>query len=288
LKTAVALTGLALVVGGAVAGTSLPGCKCQSGAPAAASASASARPAPLPPLSAPSWLVELPVEGFESAAVAVPLGAIEPRPVLIALHGGADRPEWQCGTWVGIARSRPFVLCPRGIAVANHPNPPRYTWASSEQVQKELRAALKALKAKYRAHVAPGPVVLAGYGAGTRPAVDIARQEPSFFSRLVLVSPEDDLITAGWAGLYARAGGQRALFVCSSANCRSTAERYALFVRGARVDARLLDIGDRGGLLDHPVAKEIAGEFTWLVAGDPGYPFASPPGPAPSASNDGG
>src|SRR5687768_13700772 len=40
------------------------------------------------------WLITMPVEGFRDARVTVPQGATEPRPVVVALHGAGDRPEW--------------------------------------------------------------------------------------------------------------------------------------------------------------------------------------------------
>ena len=90
------------------------GCKCSKTSTAPAPSASAQRL--LAPLSAPSWLVPLPVSGFGAASVAVPVGAVEPRPIVIALHGGADRPEWQCGVWRSIAGPEPFVLCPRGVA----------------------------------------------------------------------------------------------------------------------------------------------------------------------------
>lgn len=273
----------ALVVA-ALAGTLVPACKCRSEQPAPV-ASATPAPKPLPPLAAESWLVDLPVAGHGPSKVAVPLGAIEPRPIVIALHGGADRPEWQCGTWVGIARSRPFVLCPRGAPVSGHPDAPRWGWGSTDSVLAELRAALEALKARFGAHVAAGPVVLAGFSTGTRPAVELARREASFFSRLVLVAPEDDLITAGLAGIFARGGGQRVLVACSEARCKSAAQRYLLFLRGAGAATKLLELPEYGRVLDARVASAIGAEYAWLVQGDPRF---APETLARASSADGG
>lgn len=271
----------AVAVGTAAVGALATGCKGdRTPAPAASAASASAKS--LPPINESSWLVELPVEGFEAASVAVPLGATQPRPVVIALHGGADRPEWACGTWVGIARSHPFVLCPRGVKVSDAP---RYGWESSDQTAKELRASLKALKARYGAHVAPGPVILGAFSAGTRPAVDILRSEPSFFSRVVLVAPEANLWSAGLAGIFARAGGRNLMFVCSDASCRSDAERYFVFSRGVGSQAKLLDLPEMGRVLDGRVAAAISEHFDWLVEGDDRYPGATKPASAPTRSS---
>src|SRR6188768_1132879 len=48
----------------------------------------------LPPLSEPAELVKLAVPGFGDAVVSLPLGAVEPRHIAVALHGNFDRPEW--------------------------------------------------------------------------------------------------------------------------------------------------------------------------------------------------
>lgn len=235
-----------------------------------------AAPAPrLEPLAADGWLVELEVPGFPSSPAAVPLGAAEPRPVVIALHGGDDRPEWACGTWTGISRSRAFVLCPRGKALTAD----RFGWGARDEVERELRAALKALKARFGRHVASGPVVLAAFGAGVRPALEIARSEPTFFNRLALVGAGPGLWSAGNAAVYARSGGQRVLWVVSDAASREASGKYWLFANGAGLETKLRDLGDRGVVFDAEVAQGTAAEWPWLVAGDPLH--AEPGGSGP-------
>src|SRR5688500_18592409 len=52
-------------------------------------------PPELPPKLSGEPLQDLPVPGYGVAVVSMPLGAREPRPVVLALHGNYDRPEWQ-------------------------------------------------------------------------------------------------------------------------------------------------------------------------------------------------
>jgi pimeloyl-ACP methyl ester carboxylesterase len=247
---------------------------CRKSNPSAAAGSASSTPsasaAPpkrLPPLAAESWRVEIDVPGFAQASVAVPLGATEPRPVLIALHGSGDRPEWQCGTWRGIT-GHPFVLCPRGTPYPGG-GEPRFTWKSAKSTEDELRAALRALKQRFGEHVAPGAAVLAGFSLGAIHALPILKQEPAFFSRIVLIEGGAETFTPGLAAIFARGGGKRALFVCSQSACREPYAARVRFLQLAGADAKLVDAGNLGHMFDGRVAAAVKRDFGWLVDGDP-------------------
>jgi pimeloyl-ACP methyl ester carboxylesterase len=243
------------------------------------SASAAARadePIRLPPLQAESWRIDLPVPGFGPASVAVPLGARSPRPILIALHGTGDRADWQCGTWRGISGPHAFILCPQGV---QNPGTAKgsetFTYGPLAQTEQELRAALHALKARFGQHVAPGPVVLAGYSLGAYRAARIARQEPSFFNRLVLIEGAHETWSAGDAAVFAKGGGQKLMIVCAQAACASSARRAVLFTERARAEAELVYPGPLGHLFDGRVASAIKPRFAWLVAGDARWKAAS-------------
>jgi hypothetical protein len=140
----------------------------------------------LEPLSAPSWRIQLPVSGFGPATVALPLGANTPRPIAVVLHGAADRAEWQCGSFRGVLGGRLFIVCPQGKARPELGD--RFGLGNPDETSAELRAALKALKARFEGHVAPGPILLLGYAEGGEHALEIARQEPGFFSRVAVVA----------------------------------------------------------------------------------------------------
>lgn len=245
-----------------VAGNAL-GCTCDEPPPAPEA------PEPLAPLSEPSWRVTLPVEGYGDAVVAVPLGAREPRRVVVALHGDADRPEWQCGAWRGIAGSEVFVLCPRGVKRMDLAGPPRFTFGTLERTEQELRLALKALKQRYGKHVAPGEVVLTGLGVGATRALQLAKQEPAFFSRLVVIEGDTEPWTAATAAAFASRGGKRILFGCAHAPCEKLGVRNVLFTRRNGGDARLVVAGPKARGFDAHFVSLVQQHWAWLIGKDP-------------------
>lgn len=237
------------------------GCRGDRGRGAPASASAGSA---LAPLRAPSWLVALDVPGFGSANVAVPLGARSPRPLVIALHGDADRPEWPCGSYHHASRARAIVLCPRGVP---RPDSDRFTLGPVVDTARELRAALPALKARFDAHVAKGPVVLAALGPSVEHAIEIAREEPSFFSYLVLVDGSLARFTTPIMHRFAREGGKRVLFVCTRAGCDANVAGRALALRSMGVDTRVERL-DRATALDATTVSALRKHWDWIVEGD--------------------
>jgi hypothetical protein len=231
-----------------------------------AGAGSVARGPKLAPLTAGAWLIDLDVDGFGKAALAVPLGATEARSIVIALHGPADRPEWACGAWRGIVGPAPFVLCPRGVQRADFAAPDaRYTFGSADATAQELRAGLAALKHKFAAYVAPGSVVFTGFEVGADRAALIARQEPTFFARLALVDPGSDTWPSSQAAEFGREGGERMLLACGPAG-RAGADLKAVLTRRGGADARAVFLGDRPPALDAASVARLAAEWPWLSA----------------------
>jgi hypothetical protein len=243
----------------------LSGCRHKLGQHAAPTSSVLSAPK-LPPLAASGWLVELEVPGFGKAALAVPLGATAPRPIVIALHGTADRPEWACGAWRGIAGPAPFVLCPRGVQRSDFAAAdPRYTFGTVEATTAELRAGLTALKREFGAHVAPGAVVFAGFELGADRVAAIAQQEPTFFARLALVDPAPSTWPSPQAALFGREGGERVLFACGPEG-RAGVDFKAVLTRRGGADARAVFLGDRSPALDATSVSQLKALWPWLSA----------------------
>ena len=250
---------------------------------------------PLPALAASADLVELPVAGHGAAVLSAPAGATSPRPSVIVIHGEADEPERPCAVWRRIAGPSAFVLCPRGDQREDPASTaPRFVFSSTEAVAEELRGGLAALKARYGAHVAAGPVVLVGYSQGAAFALALGLQEPSFFSRLVLVEGGYDRFTASVAARYAERGGRRVLFVCGRAACRDATEGSVHLAERGGVQARRVYAPGARPASDGPLADLVVRELPWLLgddarfsAGDAGLsrrgPTASSAPPAPSA-----
>ncbi len=233
----------------------------------------SKRAGALAPLDAPNWRVELGVPGYGDVSVSVPLGARQPRPVVVVLHGEHDRPEWQCGTWRAVVGDRAFVLCPRGRAVAGTKT---FTFDDRRDTELELRGSLRALKERFGPYVAKGSVVLAGFGVGAEYAVALARAEPSFFSRLVLVEGGTDAWTASAAGIFEHGGGVRVLFACSSAPCRELADQKLSITRSLDLDGKVVFAGELGGVFDGRLARALSREYAWLMSSRAPKPSSAP------------
>ena len=229
-------------------------------APSVSGATSAGASLPLPPLTAPAPIVPLAVEGFASALVAVPRGATGPRPIVIVLHGDEPLASY-CADWAALAGERPFVLCPSAQPRAG--DQPRAT---------ELRTALTALKRRFGPHVSPGPVVLAGSAHGAIEALEIARQEPSFFQRLVLVDQGADQLSSGVVTILRDAGGRRLLLVCRQEQCSSIARARAAMAARIGLATRMVGPAD-----DWRTAIRTHRGFRWLVEDDSRFTDPSPP-----------
>jgi poly(3-hydroxybutyrate) depolymerase len=217
----------------------------------------------LAPLTASAWRIELPVEGFRPASLAVPLGAKQPRPIVVVLHGAGDRADWQCGSFRGVLGGKAFILCPQGLARADG----LFDLGSVDQTAAELRAGLKALKRRFGQHVAPSPILLIGWAAGADQAAELMRQEPSFFARVALVAGKPSAVSSSTATIFGKRGGKRVLFFCATEACRSDAVMRALLVRRAGAQAQVVH-RPVGPFLDAAFTAALRPEFSWLLEGD--------------------
>jgi hypothetical protein len=230
-------------------------------------ASAPAR-GPLPPLGDAAWLEELELDGFGPASVSVPLGATEPRPVVVGVHGRGDRPEWACGEWRGVTRGYPFIVCPHGVP-KSAPATAGLRFAGAEETEDEIRAGLAALHRRFGPYVASGPLVYAGFSLGAILAPTILTAEKHAYPYAVLAEGGQENWTRQAIRAWRSAGGRRALLVCSTRSCNSASRALVPRFEEGGIEARLVFAGDIGHLVDQRVIDAIAPAFPWLVAGEP-------------------
>lgn len=219
----------------------------------------------LPALSAPAACGDLAVSGHSAATVCLPLGATESRPVVLVVPSGPSRAV--CEALHATARKFPFVLCPASQEPARKPG-------ALADLQKELRAALAALKAKFTAHVDPGSIVLVARGITAEQSVFIAQQEPSFFRRLILIDGGAENFSAGFTSVFGARHGERVLFVCTDEPCRARASVKAALADRDGVGVRVALAATPG--TEWPT-EAVRQEWDWLVAGDERYRRAQTP-----------
>jgi predicted esterase len=214
-------------------------------------------------------MMPLPVEGFRDAVVSLPLGTTARRPVVIALHGNYDRPEWQCEVWRSLVGSRAFVLCPRGIPRGDVPkSEDRWTYGAIAKTEAECLAALDALKARYPARAETSRVVFAGFSLGAIQGRSIVLHHADRFGRVVLTEGG----TAGWSvGLakkWSAGGVERLLFACGQTACSFGARAAAKVAERGGITVRVASGGNVGHTYDGKVAAAISEQWAWLVEGE--------------------
>lgn len=231
-----------------------------SGAAPIASAVPSAAPSEtaLPALKSEPY-VELELDKFGSAVVAVPVGATERRFVVVALHGNFDRPEWQCQIWRDIT-PRSFVLCPRGVRRSDTPaSDPRFTYeGGSERLLAEIRAGQAALTERFGDYLVDDgkTAIYAGFSLGAILGIRVLAEHAAEFPSAVLIEGGYERWTPGLIAAFAR-GGKRVLFACAQTACRNAARRLGPTFEHHGVVTELAYAPGAGHTYDGPVAEAI-------------------------------
>ncbi|HSO36955.1 MAG TPA: alpha/beta hydrolase [Labilithrix sp.] len=207
--------------------------------------------------------------------VAVPLGAREPRPLMLALHGGSDRPEWACNAWRGITGGYPILVCPRGVGASEA----SLAWSSPADTKSRIAQAIAATKTILGAWVREtDTIVLAGFSMGATQAALLAQSDPATYRRLVLAesayAPEPAM---AFAKPWATGGGQRAIFLCTTRGCEGPYRSAARNVARQGGRARLDIAGtNQHGMWD-VVVQSMRRDWPWLVEGAEGWERYAPP-----------
>lgn len=220
---------------------------------------------PLPGAPEPGFrLSKLAVPGFLDAVVATP--STESRlPVLVSTHGAGGDPEWTCNEWGNRVQGRAIVLCPRGKAISAR-DPFGFYYPDHIVLEKEVLAAVGALKARLESRVRTAPMLYAGYSQGASMGVLFLPAHAHDFPSLVLTEGG----FAGWtrasADRFKAAGGRRVLFVCGGGGCRDRAQASARLLDAAGVEARVEYVPGGGHTDAGSVGERLDAVYRWTLA----------------------
>jgi predicted esterase len=240
-------------------------------APAASEAGADATTVPeagVMPVSG-EWMqkLELPDKGY--AYVCPPLGATGRRPIVVAMHGAGDNPGFMCSAWRSITDGYPFVVAPAGTPVGGG----MHSWGSADQLQKRALEAIDVVEKRWPEHVEIGaPVVYTAFSQGATTAGPLLVKHGERFPRVVLTEGGHHVFEdAQVARSFARAGGERVLFSCSTGGCVGGFKASVATLTKANVRAQIDDAGPLGHSIPPQAREGLNRQLPFLVEGLRGW-----------------
>jgi predicted esterase len=242
-------------------GSSNPAANASDGSP-------SAQTPKLPALTDAVWLESLPMPPGRAAVVSVPLGATEPRPVMIGMHGAGDRPEWACGGYRAATDAFPFIICPRGLP-QDPSAPDKFASPGSHRIREDVASALRTLRERFGAHVADGPLLYAGFSLGANHGAQVIAAQASTFPIALLIEGGYSELTPALARAYADTGGKRVMLGCGQPSCRSNFVAAQRALERAGIEVLVLDAKTGRHNLDGPMMNALRDAWPKLVEGDP-------------------
>ncbi len=262
-----------------------------------------AAPAPaasLAPLVAPSTSL-MPVPGFANAVLVSPVGATRPMPLVVAVLGIGDTPESQCAVWRELMAQRAFILCPRftphfvSVQPASETNPAPgllgllglqgneapepdpnagkvvqsgFRPTEVPEVEREIDAAVAALRKTFPKHVASGPALYIGFSRGAFLGASLIAKTPAKYPRAILIEGGQSAWTDASAAAYAKGGGKRVLFACGQPSCVAESDPAVQLLTRANVTTRVVHGEGEGHGYTGPVKEQLRQALAWVVDGD--------------------
>ena len=208
------------------------------------------------------------VGNFDVVA-SVPVGAHGPRPVVVGIHGSKDRPETACARWRKTLAGYAFVVCPAGV-----PYRGGLAWGSPAIIAERIDASLAALRSRYGAFVADGPVVYAGWSLGATRGPGVVARRPGMFEPVVLAEAGHTRLDASTSVKSLRAGkAAHVIVACATKRCASFEKRLAAASKKVGPPSPAVSFVDagigRGHVFDDRMALTIGTEIAKTVATDP-------------------
>jgi predicted esterase len=234
---------------------------------AASPASAAAR-AGLPPLFDVAWIEHLELEGNHEAYVCPPIGAREPRPLMVAVHGAGDRPEWACGGWRMVAGEYAFVVCPQGVKM----DPTRFAWDSAETIRRRVSSAIAAARARFGQYIAEGPTLYVGFSQGATLAGPTLLDPTQSFPFVALAEGGYDLLrNRTFLGKLKARGVESVLLACGTPSCFASMRAIEPNLSAAGIQALIGGDPKSGHNLNGEMQAGLQKVWPDLVAGLPNW-----------------
>ena len=222
----------------------------------------------MPPLLGVAWIEHLDLDDGHEAYVCPPLGIREPRPLIVAVHGAGDRPEWSCGGWRMVAGEYAFVVCPQGLKM----DAMRYGWDSAETIRRRVTRAISAARARFGEYIAAGPTLYVGFSQGATLAGPTLLDPAQDFPVIALAEGGYSLIQSqAFLGQLQERGVRRVLLACGTPGCFTTMK--AAQPRFDRAQIELLIGGDArsGHNLNREMQAGLAKVWPAFIAGLPNW-----------------
>ena len=231
-----------------------------------------AAPHALPPLNDVTWVEPLPLPEGNLAYIMPPIGAREPRPLIVAVHGAGDRPDWACGGWRLGANEYPFVVCPQGLKFDSQ----RFAWDFPSTIAHRVQAAIDAARQRFGPYIASGPTIYAGFSQGATLAGSVLLEQRDRFPVVALAEGAYNLLRDQTFLQKLRAEGtNRLMIVCGSPACFVTAQAAQGGLSRAGIEAFTAGDPLSGHNLNQRMQNALRASFPRLIAGLPnwsGYP----------------
>ncbi len=201
--------------------------------------------------------------------VSVPLGAREPRPLMIALHGGSEKVEHACAAWREITEAYAFIVCPHGWGGDEL----RLGWRNAADTNRRISRAVEATRKTFGAWIQETPtIVLAGFSMGAVQVALVASRQPQTYRRIVIGDSAHRPGSAlTFAPAWVKGGGERALFLCTTSGCEPSMRAAAKKVEREKAKARLNIAPTQKHGLSEPVVQSVRRDWPWLVEGAEGW-----------------
>jgi hypothetical protein len=206
------------------------------------------------------WLGPLrDANGRNVGNVAIAVGAVEPRPVVVAVHGAATRADWMCSAARASLGPRPFIICPHPVADLSA----EASWGTPAQLGDAVERAFEALESSYGPWLDREELLYFGHSQGAMfaPAA-LARPGARHFRYVILFEglPRDP--SAALTDLRA-AHVERLLLVSGQSGWKNGHAQLAAAARASGLAAKHAH-ADMGHFFNHETHTLIRSQLDWL------------------------